>query len=448
MQKNKKLILISISILILLASISTLIYIVKSNKKSSIASTNTNSIDKSTDSKDKTTNPNEKDSSSNKEKEVKKTSSPSPSSNNNKNLQGTLINMKAPQSQKWGNTLGNIYNEGVFAFHDGYLYFFNETILINDLQQASPNIIRTKEDGITALTKLKINSTPTYFNVVGEWIYFCSKDSGALCRLKLNGTELELLDVSYTKNLIIFDNTLFYIQNGSLYRSSIDNFQEKKLLAENVSYFTLSEDGKTIFYCPNTTITLDNQTMYPGTTSIYSMETSGENLKHIFTIDSESNLASLENILVYKNYIYFRPKEWYIVEDAPWITNYIARLDYTSSNPTVERYVELSSIEDMMGLCDGYLYYTIINHDTVSTIIYRRNLHDNSIESLTIDGVEYITTGLYCFGEKVYFVAGRSYFSAFSDPFSLYCLDFENKSAKRIESVVNLSEINWQTEID
>ena len=42
--------------------------------------------------------------------------------------------------------------------------------------------------------------------------YTFSGDNGELCRIKVNGTELEIIDSKPTINLIVYDNALYYIQ--------------------------------------------------------------------------------------------------------------------------------------------------------------------------------------------------------------------------------------------
>ena len=54
-------------------------------------------------------------------------------------------------------------------------------------------ICRSKEDGITALTKLQSNNYPHDLNLAGQWIYFVVAPDGDLCRIKLNGSELRSL---------------------------------------------------------------------------------------------------------------------------------------------------------------------------------------------------------------------------------------------------------------
>ena len=96
---------------------------------------------------------------------------------------------------------------------------------------------------------------------------------------------------------------------------------------ENVSYFTFSQDGKTIFYCPLANNFLG---VLSGIASneIYSIDTKGENNRHIFTDDRETNIESF----VYKNYIYFTPTKWDSSTYSPEFSSYIVRLDYTSSD--------------------------------------------------------------------------------------------------------------------
>lgn len=417
MRKKK---LIIIVILVLLTSISVLVYIKKSDKNNSQTNADTALQGKSNNSEGKPSS----------SEGTAKTENPSSDtqSDSKKESQPTLLNIKTPQSQKWGNNPGNILNDGCFAFQDGYLYFYNMNLMQNSILEFSYPIYRTKEDGITALTKLELGSEPAYLNVVGEWIYFCTY--GGLSRIKVNGSEREFIDSSPTRNLIIFDNVLYYIQDSKLYKRSINTLNEEELLAENVDFFTLSEDGKTIFYCPLDYLAIED-VYYTMAQSIYSIETNGENKKHIYTCASDT---SIESIFTYKNYLYFLPIKHNFIDGTTESTTYIPRLDYTSSYPNAEQYIPLSGNLDKVNLYENYLYYVITDYIKFTSTIYRRNLEDDSVESLTINNVSNISGGIYCFGDKVYFVGYTSNFFQATNTFNLYCLDFQSKSILRNES--------------
>ena len=190
--------------------------------------------------------------------------------------------------------------------------------------------------------------------------------------MKINGTELEVISTTPTSNLIIYDNVLYYIQT-TIYISSINNLQEKQLIVES-QYFTLSEDGKNIFYCSfdnNSYKALSNS--YGN--SIYSIETNGKNKKQIFTSSNDTNI---ESIFVYKNYLYFTPVVWDKTTMSVKSHIYIDKLDYTSSNPTVEEYISLFEYDFNINLYENYLYYTKTNFNVPSITVFRRNLDDNS----------------------------------------------------------------------
>lgn len=146
---------------------------------------------------------------------------------------------------------------------------------------------------------------------------------------------------------------------------------------------------------------------------------------------------NIEEMMIYKNYIYFKPLEFDVTQMTIKTDFYIGRIDYTSSNPVEEKYITfsspniVSSHDIKMNLYDNYLYYTNIDYDSFKTTIYRQNLDDGSIESLAVDNLAFINSGLYCFGHKVYFIGEKSYDRMNSFSQSLYCLDFQNKSILR-----------------
>ncbi|SCN23050.1 hypothetical protein N3C_1088 [Clostridium sp. N3C] len=413
---KKKRTIIVIVILILLAYISGQLNIKKSAKNSEKTSGSTKAKDKYTTSKTKY-------SSLKYPAKIEKDFLDA-KSDNNKASETTMINIEAPHTKKWGNTPGNILNHGFFAFQDGYLYFNSPNLIENSLLKSSYPIYRTKEDGITALTSLKAIDAPVYINLVSEWIYFCTTPNGELYRMKINGTELEVISTTPTSNLIIYDNVLYYIQNNNIYKSSINNLQEKQLIVEKANYFTLSEDGKNIFYCSfdnNSYKALSNS--YGN--SIYSIETNGKNKKQIFTSSNDTNI---ESIFVYKNYLYFTPVVWDKTTMSVKSHIYIDKLDYTSSNPTVEEYISLFEYDFNINLYENYLYYTKTNFNVPSITVFRRNLDDNSEEKLTVDNVYFLSSGIFCFDDKVYLTASSDFPNSSKYCNSLYCLDFQKKS--------------------
>lgn len=409
MKKKKTLMIIAISIL--LASIPVLVYVITLNKD------------------------NGKTNKTVKREKIEKKENPSPGAKSNKADKPdskkdeipTIANIEVNQPGKWGNNPGNILNGGSFALQDNYLYFSNAEILQIDSTISSVPICRSKEDGITALTKLQSNNYPHDLNLAGQWIYFVVAPDGDLCRIKLNGSELEIIDSGNIKNLIIFDNVLYYLLNDNLFKRSLNNLQEKQLLVENVSYFTFSQDGKTIFYCPLANNFLG---VLSGIASneIYSIDTKGENNRHIFTDDRETNI---ESFFVYKNYIYFTPTKWDSSTYSPEFSSYIVRLDYTSSDPKAEQFIYISEDRSSISLYENYLYYGINNYKENSLTLYRRNLDDDSVESLTINNFTTLCTRIQSFGDKVYFITLDKIDLKNTTSCSLYCLDFHKKSILR-----------------
>lgn len=421
---SKKRAIIIIALLILSASMQAFISIIKTDRNDN-KTNNLSLIDKNTSSESKAPTT---DYSIKKEKHSLEISSI-----NNMDLKLTLTNIKAPQPEKWGNTSGNIMNSGCFAFQDGYLYFFDLGLINNNSTENSYKIYRTKEDGITGLSKINLNTMPTCINLVGEWIYFCTLDYssetyyGQLFRMKIDGSELEVIEADATSNLIIYDNTLYYIQNKNIYKRSIDKLNEKQLITENANYFIFSDDGKTLFYCPNKIDSMDNILDLPGNT-IYSIETNGENKKLIYTSDSNTIIQSM---FVYEKYLFFKPIEWNQETGTVDYTFTIKRLDYTKQNPISEIYIQLHEETGVINLSENYIYYSTHNfsrgYDSNIVTIYRKNLNNDKVESLQVDNILFISSGLYCLNNKVYFTAPNARLFSNQQFFSFYCIDFENK---------------------
>ncbi|WBW96829.1 DUF5050 domain-containing protein [Oceanirhabdus sp. W0125-5] len=144
-----------------------------------------------------------------------------------------------------GNSAGNINGPAMFgglvASQGKYIYY---SILAEDPRYSEYcKIYRVKKDGTD---KQVLSETPgAYLNVVGDYIYY--KDfgnRGSLTKMKIDGTEKEVLD-SGASNITVIGDDIYYVNNG-LYKIKTDGTNKVKL-SDNIIH-KLSVSGDYIYY--------------------------------------------------------------------------------------------------------------------------------------------------------------------------------------------------------
>jgi hypothetical protein len=128
----------------------------------------------------------------------------------------------------YGNTAGNIYNDGLVAYRNGWLYTY---------AQSDEGLIRSRLDG-SQKTSLNIYYANN-INVTNDAIYYLhtlGDNSGKLYRTDLNGKNSKLISSSEVmRSFIIYENYIYYINfndNDRIYRMKPDGTGKLKLTSD------------------------------------------------------------------------------------------------------------------------------------------------------------------------------------------------------------------------
>lgn len=99
-----------------------------------------------------------------------------------------------------GNTSGNIINNGLMAYQEGYIYFSNTS--------DKNKLYRMKEDG-SDKKKLSDDSC-SFINVIEEWVYYRNaSDGGKIYKIKTDGTMKQNNDgVTVVRSIYDLNNAL------------------------------------------------------------------------------------------------------------------------------------------------------------------------------------------------------------------------------------------------
>lgn len=153
-----------------------------------------------------------------------------------------------------GNTPGNLYNEGTFCESNGVVYFANPSD-DHTLYSMSPD-----EGNLQKLS----DDTVYYINADDHYLYYARNNNSdessmsflnvsrnSLCRMKLNGKQLEILDDQPCSYVTLLGNELYYLHYEketatTLYHVGIDG-KDMEQVREDAPY-TCCAVGDTIYY--------------------------------------------------------------------------------------------------------------------------------------------------------------------------------------------------------
>ena len=153
-----------------------------------------------------------------------------------------------------GNTAGNLYNNGIFCEHNGFLYFSNP----ND------NHYLYSMDLATGKTKKLYDDIASFINADDNYLYYVRNNIGkeekfsflhvntnSLCRYDLKTGKIKVLDTEPSIYSSLIGNYIYYIHYdtetaSTLYRVKIDG-SEKERVDKN-PYFTCSANGQFLYY--------------------------------------------------------------------------------------------------------------------------------------------------------------------------------------------------------
>lgn len=136
----------------------------------------------------------------------------------------------------FGNSFGNIMNEGNFAESKDYIYYKE----VNDNNKLYYMNKKTKE-----ISKL-LDYSVSYINVLNDYIYF---SAGGISRIKTNGTDFKVLSTFGARNIIIEKDWIYYSNggdSGQLYKVKTDGTLRTKVSDDFV--WCMNIVGEYIYY--------------------------------------------------------------------------------------------------------------------------------------------------------------------------------------------------------
>ncbi|MEN6389289.1 MAG: DUF5050 domain-containing protein [Syntrophomonas sp.] len=196
---------------------------------------------------------------------------------------------------EYGNTVGNITNDGNVCKNGDWIYFTNTTddyklykshsdgsgwTKLCDDNASDINIVgdwiyyngnndlyKIKTDG-SGRTKLS-KDWPVYINVVGDWIYFSNFDKDGLYKIKTDGSALTMINDGSSYFVNVVGDWIYYQSKNDgykLYKIRTDGSGKTKLNDERSACINVIDDW--IYYC-----SVNKNYLYSG--QLYRIRTDG-----------------------------------------------------------------------------------------------------------------------------------------------------------------------------
>ena len=188
---------------------------------------------------------------------------------NNKTNTSTPKKQTAPTVNEFGNSAANIHNMGYAVEHDGIIYYTTDSGIY-------------KVDGTK--TKKLANGLGCNLSVYDGWLYYLKSNNNniaRMCKMRLNGENKKTLPID-AQEFYIANGWIYYITNKwrELHRIKVDGTNNQLLLKD---YY---------FYSFNIT----NKKIYWGDgSSTYEADLDGKNVK-IYKTDSSQGMVIVDNI--------------------------------------------------------------------------------------------------------------------------------------------------------
>lgn len=379
---KKKLIIISVAIIFILSASAYLIF---KNPGKTLNRDYSNTEDKA-----KTSNP------------AAKHSPSQPVSAASNNLQTSIPESSSP----WGNTPSNIINGGEFYLNGEDLFYCLNPYSESDI---NINFIHSKKDAVTnskIISTFDGNTVVSSLNYSGGWMYFVENNEG-IYKCRPDGSEKSQVLPGNILIFTIYNNYAYYINNGILYKANIDNIRDTaKELYSNVSSFSMSQDGKQLYFSCVTPLKVgDTKQTY----TIYKMD-----LNNISKVNAIFETSSIQCYLfyTYKNYLYLvddREKSNHNYTDNNYGTNYytanIVRINTEVQNAKPEIYASNYMLPSSININNNFLYYiSISNKYALNLTIKDLNTgKENTVDlKVSIKDSNLLMYNIFAFNDDVY----------------------------------------------
>lgn len=132
----------------------------------------------------------------------------------------------------WGNTAGNIEENGFIAKGEGGYYFYL------DDEENCPGLYRRDKAGeLTLLRRGYIYE----INVVDDWVYFTNGSPGPICRISTDGKHFKVVNRNSCDKLYVNPSCMVYRNRCGLYIAD-SNGRSPHILAKNVLRYVVHND--------------------------------------------------------------------------------------------------------------------------------------------------------------------------------------------------------------
>ena len=224
-----------------------------------------------------------------------------------------------------GNTVSNINNGGLVAKKGDWIYY----VSVGD--KKSYKIFKMRLDGTE--NQLLCDNAGIYLNIVGDWLYYCN-DKG-IYKIKLDGKGLEQISKDRASQMTVIDNYVFYHSGNAMEKESIrvitTDGKNRKILRDDVMW---TQDHITV---------LDNSIYYNMYNTVYTLNIDGSDHKSI-----EKSDLFVDYMTVYNKNIYF--------SDNSFLhgVHYIGKM---SDDGKDKQIFEMDMYTRCLNVYDGYIYY-------------------------------------------------------------------------------------------
>lgn len=327
---------------------------------------------------------------------------------------GTVSNSvnTEPESVKvsprtFGNSQGNIYNGGYFAMQNNYIYFS----YVDNKTRKGFNLSKSRPDASTSLTEL-YNRQASCINIIDQWIYFINSQ-GAICKVNLAGDNFTIVKTGKFYSLLAFDNQLYFMEKSNIYVMPIDDSNNVSLIASNAISFTISDDGKNLFYLEQS-LELTNRSVY---------QISLKNLQSKLLIKS-SEQSTFIGLYTHKNSLFVQGLFFEQIAYIPVEKINIIKIDIPSAAVVDDKYLSINSeMYTQFNVAGGNLL--AVTYDNAALSIYKKDLENGSQEKLKFDTNNFEPVNFYAFDSKLYILM-RDFINS-----ELWIYDFSTRNLKR-----------------
>jgi hypothetical protein len=296
----------------------------------------------------------------------------------------TINNNEPSVPNKWGNTQSNIFNGGAFAQNGNDIFFsYHDNKTLKGF-----NLTTSRLDGTTALREI-YNQQVSYINIVGEWIYFINPQ-GYICKIKQNGESFTIVKTGRFYNLIVYDNNLYYMEMSYINISPLQFPNEVIQIASDAINFTLSDDGKSLFYI--------KQSLDLVTREIYQITLRDLSAKLFYKSPDNGTIIGMHN---YKNHLYVQTLNFELSNNTPNQGIVIIKIDIATSKIINDKYISIDLADNNLCNISGDNMYAVAHLDK-QLFIYIKNLENGSLEQIKFETNDLEITNFYVLEDTIF----------------------------------------------